>query len=166
MGWAIKCEYTRLVPIRELNPHPKNFKKHSPEAIDRQVLIMDYQGWRRPITVSNQSGLITAGHKRLLAAKKKGEKEVPVSFQDYESDEQEIADLAADNALNEWEPTDLAAVNAVMGDLGPDFNLDLLGIKDFALDPNFAPGDEDDQGKLDEKKPVTCPNCGEMFAPS
>lgn len=141
--WKIRCEYTRLVPIEDLRPHPKNPKKHSKEAIERQALVMEYQGWRRPITVSNRSGNMTAGHKRLYAAKSKGITEVPVSFQDYDSEEQEISDMIADNALNEWELTDLAAVNDLSGDLGPDFDIDLLGIKDFTIDVADKHGDED-----------------------
>lgn len=35
--------------------------------------------------------------------------------------------------------------------------------ENFFLDKNFAPGTEEDQGKLDEKKPVECPNCGHQF---
>jgi len=29
--------------------------------------------------------------------------------------------------------------------------------------PNFAPGTEDEQGRLDQVKPITCPNCGHEF---
>ena len=29
--------------------------------------------------------------------------------------------------------------------------------------PNFAPGSEDEQGRLDRLKPITCPNCGHEF---
>lgn len=141
--WKIRCEYTRLVPIEDLRPHPKNPKKHSKEAIERQALVMEYQGWRRPITVSNRSGFMTAGHKRLYAAQLRKLTHVPVSFQDYDSEEQEVADLVADNALNEWELTDLATVNALSGDLGPDFDINLLGIKDFTIDVADKHGDED-----------------------
>jgi hypothetical protein len=33
-------------------------------------------------------------------------------------------------------------------------------------DPNFLPDAEVNQGKLDEKSPVTCPNCNNEFIPS
>ncbi len=33
----------------------------------------------------------------------------------------------------------------------------------FEESPNFSPGDENEQGQLDEKKPITCPKCGESF---
>ena len=32
-------------------------------------------------------------------------------------------------------------------------------------EPDFAPGTEDDQGKLDEKSPIECPHCQKFFTP-
>jgi hypothetical protein len=109
--------------------------------------------------------LITSGHGRLEAAKLLKWKEVPVSFQDYDSEEQEYADTISDNSLASWSELDLSGINSDLTDLGPDFDIDLLGIKEFSLVPEFEPGTEDDQGKLDEKKPLVtqCPNCGECF---
>lgn len=164
-AFPVKCEHTKLVEINQLVPHPQNCKNHDKDAVERQAAVMEYQGWRRPITVSNQSGKITSGHKRLLAAKLKKATHVPVSFQDYENEDQEIADLIADNALNEWEPTSRTAVNLVVPHLGPDFDINMLGLKDFTLDPQFAPGSEEDQGQLDQKKLeyLECPHCGKQF---
>lgn len=167
MGWKIKCEYTRLVPIEELRPHPKNPKKHSKEAIDRQIKVMDYQGWRRPITVSTRSGLMTAGHKRLYAAKAKGETDAPVSFQDYDSEDQEIADLVADNALNEWELIDRETINLLVPELGPDFDIDYLGIDGFVIEPAdlSSPMDEN-ENNIAREKSIECPSCGHEFTTS
>jgi DNA modification methylase len=125
-----------LVDPRELKPHPHNKKlrKHSKEAIERTALVLEYQGWRYPIIVSNQSGYINVGHKRQMAALLRGWEKVPVSYQDFESDEQEISNVISDNALNEWDAIDRAGVNDLVVDLGPDFNFDWLGLKDFTLD--------------------------------
>lgn len=146
----IRCEYTRMVPVGELKPNPlnKKLKKHTPEAIERTAKVLEYQGWRRPITVSNQSGLISVGHKRFYAAKLRGWETVPVSFQDYDDETQEHADLVSDNALNEWDTLDLGGVNEVVPDMGPDFDVDLLGIKGFVLEPaDKFEGDEDAVGE-------------------
>lgn len=163
----VRCSYTKLVPVEELKPHPHNAKlrKHSKEAIERTAKILMYQGWRATIRVSNQSGFITVGHKRLAAAILNGWHEVPVDFQDYDDESQEIADVIADNTLNEWDTVDLAGVNDIIPEFGPDFDVDLLGLKNFTLDPNFDPGSEDDQGQLDEKELVfmECPHCHQKF---
>ena len=95
---------------------------------------MDFYGWRHPIIVSNQSGLIVAGHGRLEAAKKLGREKVPVHFQEFQSEEEELGFLTSDNAIASWAELDLGTINAFVPDLGPDFDLDLLGIKDFTLD--------------------------------
>jgi DNA modification methylase len=131
----IRCSYQKLVPLSELKPHPKNRNKHPKEQIARLAQIIDYQGIRHPIKVSLLSGFITSGHGRLEAAHKLELKEFPVDFQEYESEEQEYADLQSDNAIALWSELDLSGINQDLGDLGPDFDLDMLGIKDFVLEP-------------------------------
>lgn len=161
----IHCPHDRLVPISELNPHPKNRNKHPKDQIKRLAEILKYQGWRYPVKVSKLSGFVTSGHGRIEAAKLNGWDSVPVSFQDYENSDQEYADLTADNAVALWAELDLSGINLDIPELGPDFNLDMLGIEKFGIDPVFLPGTEEEQGKLDEKKPlvVQCPNCAECF---
>lgn len=142
----VHCTYDQLVPIDSLNPHPKNTNKHSKEQIQRLAKILEYQGWRYPIKVSKQSGFITSGHGRLEAARLLKLDVVPVNFQDYENETQELADLTSDNAIASWAELDLSLINTQLGDMGPDFDLDLLGIKDFVLDPaeKVAQCDEDE----------------------
>ncbi len=136
-----------MVPIHELKEHPKNRNKHPDDQIKRLAAILKYQGWRYPVKVSNRSHFVTSGHGRILAAKKNGWKEVPVSYQDYESEEQEYADLQSDNAIASWAELDLSGINSDIGDLGPDFDINLLGIKDFVLEPaeKLAPGCDEDE---------------------
>lgn len=131
----IHCLYDRLVPIKELKPHPKNRNKHSKEQIDRLAKIISYQGFRYPIKVSKQSGFITSGHGRLDAAKVLSLKEVPVNFQDYENEAQEYADVQSDNAIASWAELDLSGINFDLPELGPDFDIEMLGIRDFVLEP-------------------------------
>lgn len=161
----INCLYDKLVKVKELKPHPRNHNQHPKDQIERLAKIIEYQGWRYPIKVSKLSGFITSGHGRVEAAKILKLKEVPVNYQDYESEEQEWADVQSDNAIASWSELDLSGINNDLQDFGPDFDIDLLGIKEFSVVPEFEPGTEADQGKLDEKKPVQCPNCGEQFVP-
>jgi DNA modification methylase len=131
----VNCAYDKLVPLHELKQHPKNRNKHNKEQIQRLAKILEHQGWRSPIKVSNQSGKITSGHGRLMAALHLGWIEAPVDLQDYESEDQEYADVIADNEIARWAELDLSGVNLDLADLGPDFDLDLLGINGFTLDP-------------------------------
>lgn len=161
----VECAYDRMVAVSELKPHPKNPNKHSKEQIERLAEILKYQGFRLPIKVSNLSGFITSGHGRLEAAKLNGWTEVPVDFQDYESTDQEYADLVADNAIASWAELDLSSINEGLSDLGPDFDINLLGIEDFVLEPAEKESVEKAGGEK-SKTEMECPNCGHRWAES
>jgi len=130
----IHCAHDKLVPIADLKPHPKNRNNHPDDQITRLAQILEYQGWRQPIKVSRLSGFITAGHGRLLAAQKLGLTEVPVNFQEYDSEAQEYADLVADNAIALWAEIDLSGIKDDIAKL-PDVNLEMLGISAFSIEP-------------------------------
>ena len=143
----VHCLHDAIVPLKELKPHPKNANKHPDDQIERLSKILSYQGWRYPIKVSKRSGFVTSGHGRIAAAKLNGWLNAPVNFQEYQSEEQEIADVHSDNAIASWAELDLANINTQVTDLGPDFDIDLLGIKDFTLDVSEKTNgltDEDD----------------------
>lgn len=154
----INCLFDRMMPVSELKEHPKNRNKHPQDQIERLAKILKYQGWRYPIKVSKQSGFITSGHGRLDAARANGWTEVPVNFQEYENEAQEYADLVADNGIAGWAELDLAGIGDDVGDFGPDFEIDLLGLEDFGIDPS----EKEPSGK---PKFFECPNCHEQFTP-
>lgn len=132
------------IPVSDLRPYPGNSKRHPKEQIDRLAKGIQYYGWRHPILISKQSGFIVVGHARLEAAKKLGLKEVPVHFQDFDSIDQENGFRIADNAYSELGELDFSAINAELENLGPDFDLDLLGLgEDFELEPADKYGDAD-----------------------
>ena len=130
----IHCKYDQLANPKELKNHPKNRNKHGQDQIERLAELYKYHGIRHPIIVSNLSGFIVAGHGRKLAAIRAGIKEMPVVFQDFDSSEAEYAFIQADNAIALWAELDMAGINSDIGDLGPDFDINMLGIQDFTLD--------------------------------
>jgi len=130
----IQSKTISIVKVTDLRPNPKNRNQHTTAQIDRLAAIMRYQGFRQPLTVSNRTGLIVAGHGRLLAAMKLGIESVPVMFQDFETDDQEYAAQVSDNAIAAWAEIDLPGINADIGDLGPDFDIDMLAINNFNID--------------------------------
>lgn len=132
----IKSTEIKIMPIGEIKPTPNNRNKHPQEQIDRLAEIIKYQGFRDALIVSNQSGFLVSGNGRLEAAKLAGLTHVPVSFQDFDSPEQEYAAAISLNSISLWAELDLAGINADMPDLGPDFDINLLGIKDFTIDPS------------------------------
>jgi len=131
----IKSTDIKVTPIGSLVYNPKNNNKHPEDQINRLAELIKYQGFRNPIVVSVRTGYVIAGHGRIEAAKKIGLKDVPVMFQDFENEAQEYAYLTSDNAIAAWAELDLSMVHAELMDLGPDFNVELLGIEDFELLP-------------------------------
>ena len=150
-----QCQFEKLVPTKELKPHPKNRNDHPDDQIARLARVIEYQGFRHPIIVSNLSGFIVAGHGRLAAAKKLKLKEVPVDYQDFESEEQEYAFLVSDNAVALWAELDFSGINADIGDLGPDFDIDLLGIKNFEIEVADKEGLTDEDAIPEKVEPRT-----------
>lgn len=135
----------KWVGVDEPKPNPKNRNKHSEEQIERLAKIIEYQGFRQPIVVDKDM-LIWAGHGRLLGAKKLGLKKVPIMIQNFDSEEQAYAFLVSDNAIASWAELDFAGINLDIGDLGPDFDIDLLGIKNFTIDvADKDPGCDEDE---------------------
>lgn len=149
-GPKIHCLYDQLVDPKTLKYHPKNRNKHPKDQIERLAKILEYQGWRYPIKVSKLSGCVTSGHGRIAAAFLKKWTQVPVVFQEYENADQEYADVQSDNAIASWAELDLAAINVDIPDIGPEFDIDWLGIKNFKIDLNDLSENEIDELKEDK----------------
>lgn len=155
----IHCKYDELIDVKKLLDHPKNRNNHGQDQIDRLAMLYKYHGIRHPIIISTLSNCIVAGHGRKLAAIRSGIEKFPVVYQDFENVEAEYAFIQSDNAIALWASLDLSAINHDLVDLGPDFNLDMLGIKDFTLDFNDKSFDPD-FSKEEEKQTKYCPHCG------
>lgn len=130
----IKSKEISLVDINLLKENPENTNKHPDEQIERLAKIIKESGFRTPLTVSNRSGYVLCGHGRIDAARKLGMTQLPVIYQDFKDEIEEYAHLNADNEIARWATTDLSMVNQKILDLGP-FDIDLLGIKDFVVEP-------------------------------
>lgn len=105
-GIAVYCAHDKIANIETLKPNPKNPNQHPMEQIRLLGSIIKATGWRQPITVSNLSGYVVKGHGRLMAAQIEGMTEVPVDYQNYSSEAEEMADLVADNRLAELSDLD------------------------------------------------------------
>ena len=138
---------------------------HKPEQIDRLCKLIEYQGFRVPLIVQQGTNLVVAGHGRLEAAKKMGLKEVPVTYQEFDSEAQLYAFMVSDNAIakDSWASLDHDMIR-LESDLLADLDFDMLGLDNFELG-NFEPTSELDQGELDKTKItiMKCPHCGESF---
>jgi len=162
-----KAEKIEMVDVDLIIPWNKNANKHSDEQIERLGKLIQHSGFRDPLFVSKRSGYLIYGHGRLLCTKKIGLKEVPVIYQDFKDEAEEFQFSVSHNAIakDSWSTLDLSMVNAELPELGPDFDLDMLGIKNFTLDLN-EDFDMDDELSDDLNKKyileITFPNGEEL----
>lgn len=170
---TIKAWPARNVEMRALSTltkYDKNARTHSPEQVAQIAASIAEFGWTMPVLVDGK-GVLIAGHGRVDAAKKLGIKEVPVMVADGWTAMQIKAYRIADNKLALNAGWDDEMLKIELGDLQFNgFTLELTGFNPAELDvlmkePDFEPGSEDDQGRLDTKAHVTCPECGHEFEP-
>ncbi len=131
----IKCAHDELLDVSKLVPHPQNPNKHPDNQIDRLAKIIDYQGQRSPIVIDKKTGFIVVGHGRAQAIQKLGWEKAAVNFQEFENEAQLYAHMTADNAIAEWAALDLSQINLDIVDLGPDLDIEMLGLEDFEIEP-------------------------------
>ena len=150
--------------LEALIPYARNSRTHSDAQVAQIAASIREFGFTNPVLVDKDGGII-AGHGRVMAARKLGLKDVPCIALGHLTDAQKRAYVIADNklALNAGWDEELLAVE--FSDLlSEGFDLELTGFAPGETStPDFAPGTEEDQGRLDQKKPVTCPNCGHEF---
>lgn len=118
-------------PIDALIPYANNARTHSDEQVAQIAASMREWGWTNPVLI-DETGMIIAGHGRVLAARKLGFDEVPVMVADGWTDAQKKAYVLADNqlALNAgWDAELLSTELKGLDELG--FDLDLLGFGDL-----------------------------------
>jgi hypothetical protein len=138
----------KIVPVEKLIPYVKNSRTHSDGQVAQIAASIKEFGWTNPILVDGESGVI-AGHGRLLAARKLGQKEVPVIELAHMTESQKRAYVIADNqlAMNAgWDTTLLSLELADLKEQG--FEMDVLGFDPKELDKLLEPEQVD--GLTDE----------------
>jgi ParB-like chromosome segregation protein Spo0J len=131
----IDCAYDELIDTERLIPNPRNPNQHPQKQLDLLAKIIEHQGFRNPIVVSNRSGFVIKGHARLEAAKMLDLKQCPVDYQDYENEAAEWADMIADNRIAELADPSLPDLKDLLQELDTGaFDMDLTGFDAGALE--------------------------------
>ena len=156
--------------VADLVPYARNSRTHSAEQVAQIAASIKEWGWTVPVLIEPDGGII-AGHGRIMAAQRLGIDEVPCMIAEGWTDAQKRAYVIADNKLTINSAWDMDVLRVEMQELdGLNFDLELTGFDVAEMtalfdEPNFEPGTEADQGKLDELAPkmVTCPHCSHDF---
>lgn len=157
------------VDIGALKPWERNPRAHK-EDIDALVKSIQTFGWTNPILVQRETNRVIAGHGRLEAAKRAGLTQVPVIYLDLD-DKKATAYTIADNKLAENSEWDIPQLKELLVELDSgDFDLTATGYNEAELKAlidwerdTFAPVGIEEQSRLDQKKPIQCPECGHEF---
>lgn len=160
--FKVYCAFTQMVDPTTLVAHPENPNEHPEKQIELFQEIFKFNGWRRAITVSKRSGFVTKGHGALLGALAAGAALVPVDYQDYSSDEQERADILADNQLSEWSTLNQGKLESLLGNLrSAEINLEVTGFDKASLErmfSEFTAAKGPDVGDLAQLPPAPAPD--------
>lgn len=152
--------------VSTLVPYARNSRTHSDEQVAQIAASIKEWGFTNPVLIEPDGGII-AGHGRVMAAQRLGLDDVPCVIAEGWTEAQKRAYVIADNKLainSAWDMDLLKMEMQDIDEMGFDLSLTGFGVAEMTAlfdEPNFAPGTEDDQGKLDELSPkmVTCPHC-------
>ncbi len=168
-----------ITHLGDLTQDPANRRKHTPRNIGTIVDSLHEVGAARSIVI-DEDGVILAGNGVYDAAAEAGIERVQVVDADGETviavrrtgltDTQKRRLALYDNRaaeLAEWDADQLLAdLNAGLSFDGLWDKSELDALLAGVSVPDFQPGTEDEQGRLDQRAPVTCPECGHEFSPA
>jgi len=157
-----RCLRGELAEPSALREHPKNPNKHSKEQIRLLVKSVRHHGWRWPVIISNLSGFVVAGHARVKAAIEIG-CAVPVCYQDFDSEADEIAFMLADNRLAELADLQQAEADAILVELDANMGVQDIEITGYSDGYLKAICERAEAGIVTDKETDsvrTCPACG------
>lgn len=154
-------------PIERVRIYDGNPRRILPAAIDKVAASLKQFGWRQPLVVDGE-GVLIVGHVRLAAAKQLGQTQVPVHVADTLTPAQVRAYRIADNRTAEevaWDDglltLELQAITDA--DLRRVTGFDDQELERMLGELHVAEAEPEDQGRLDERTPITCPSCGHQF---
>jgi ParB-like chromosome segregation protein Spo0J len=164
-------KHLEQIPTADLIPYARNSRTHSDEQVAQIAASIREFGFCNPVLIDAQNTII-AGHGRVLAAGRMKLESVPCLRLTHLTDAQRRAYVIADNRIALSSGWDAELLANELSDLHADeFDMALLGFDADELStlmgfvPDFQPGTEDDQGRLDEKAKITCPECKHEFTP-
>lgn len=120
-GIAVYCQ-GRLEQASKLKVHPESPYRHSEYQVELLTQVVRENGWRNPVVVTaRDNATIIKGRLLYEAALANGWKKIPVETQEYATEDEELADMIADNrvtAMSEMDSFLLADTVEKISELG------------------------------------------------
>lgn len=170
----------KLSDLKEWNRNPREI---GPKALDGLKASIDEYGDLSGIVMNTRINALVCGHQRVNAIRElygdvavvKGDtillpngESFQIRFVDWDEATHAAAAVAANNpAIAGLFTKELETLLEEMKRENP-IGFDRLNFDDLARElgitpPDFNPAPEEEQGRLDEKKPIICPNCKHEF---
>lgn len=167
MGDGITVERVPLAALKPAPWNPRTLRDKRFRDLCRSIQADPDMLARRPI-LAQADGTIYAGNQRFRAVEHLGWCDVPAVVEDVPEQLAKERAIRDNLAAGEWQEQELSELLTALQIEGSD--LTVLGFDDAQLEalvgePNFEPTSEDEQGRLDQKKPIKCPECGAEFTP-
>lgn len=124
-----------------LRPYPRNARRHSPKQITQIAAAIQTFGFTNPV-LTDDSGMILAGHGRVEAARQMGLSEVPTICLRDMTEAHKRAYILADNRLAElakWDPEILATELEFLTTTDLGFDVEVTGFDTQAIDIALSP---------------------------
>lgn len=113
MSEIINQGASKLVPVADLTPHPRNVNQGDLGAVYESILENGFYG---ALVAQRSTGYVLVGNHRLAAAKEAGLEKVPVVYVDVD-DQRALKILLADNRTARLGMDDEAALAEVLKEL-------------------------------------------------
>lgn len=156
-------------PASQFQANPKNWRQHPKVQRETLAAILGEVGWVQSVIENKRTGNLIDGHERIWQALQDNDAVVPYVAVDL-SEAEEALILATFDPISAMAVTDKAMLEDVMRDVTTS-NVTLtqmlanMAENEGIIAPDFKPVGIEEQGRLDQKSPITCPHCGESFIP-
>ena len=149
--------------------NPRNWRIHPLNQQDALKGVLEEVGWVQQVIINKRTGNLIDGHLRCQLAAREGNKTIPVLYVDIDEAEEELV-LATLDPIAGMAATDKAKLDKLFQDINSDNENVQKLISEIAenegiIPPDFQPVGIDEQGRLDQKAKVICPECGCEFTP-
>lgn len=154
------------INIDDYQPHPQNPNTHPDKQVHELQRSLEEFDQVKNVVVWQKNFL--AGHGIVEAARREGRTHLEAVDVSPWPEEKAIRFMIADNRLPQLSAMDNELLFSLLSGMNPS---DIPGIDENYFEalaaaievPDFEPASPDEQGRLDKKKPVTCPECGHEF---
>lgn len=154
-------------PLDQIQFNPRNWRIHPLNQQNSLKGVLDEVGFVQSVIVNKRTGNLIDGHLRCQLAAREGQKTIPVVYVDL-SEEEEALVLSTLDPIAAMAATDKQKLDELFAGIESENEnvrkmIAEIGAKEGIIPPDFEPVGIDEQGRLDQKATVKCPECGHEF---